>query len=138
MKKLILGAAMAAAPLLALLPAPAFAQDGSAMMAAMFPDPNGDGVTTKDELTAASAARFAQFDTNKDGKIDAAEMEAIGQGGRMVARADADGDGAVTQAEMLAATAARFDRVDTNHDGKIDAAEKEAARQRMMQMRQGQ
>jgi hypothetical protein len=135
MKKLILGAAMIAGSMLALA-SPAAAQDGSAMMAAMFPDPNGDGVTTKDELLGASAARFAQLDADKDGKLSEAEREAA-QGGRMLARADANGDGVVTKDELTAAANTRFDRVDANHDGKIDATEKEAARQRMMQMRQG-
>ena len=134
MKKLILAAATLAGPLL--FAHPAAAQDGGAMMAAMFPDPNGDGVTTKDEMIAASSARFEKADTNKDGKIDATEIAAIGQGGRMLSRADTNGDGAVTKDEMTAAAGMRFDRIDANHDGKIDATEKEAARQRMMQMRQ--
>lgn len=134
MKKLILGAAIAAGAVM--LPGVAAAQDGSAMMAAMFPDPNGDGVTTKTELLDASAARFVQLDADKDGKLSEAERSAA-PGGRMLARADADNDGFVTTGELTIAASMRFDRVDANHDGKIDAAEKEAARERMMQMRQG-
>ena len=135
MKKLILGAAMVAGSMLALA-GPAAAQDGGAMMAAMFLDPDGDGVTTRDELLGASAARFAQLDADKDGKLSEAERSA-GPGGRMLARADADSDGSVSKDEMAAAAATRFDRIDANHDGKIDAAEREAARQRMMERRQG-
>ena len=135
MKKLILGAAMAAATTV-MLPGVAAAQDMGAMMAAMFPDPNGDGATTKDEMQAAAAVRFATLDADKDGKLSAAEREAA-PGGRMIARADADNDGAVTSAEMTAATDRRFDRLDSNHDGKIDASEREAAHQMMMQMRPG-
>ncbi|MCW3846957.1 EF-hand domain-containing protein [Sphingomonas sp. LB-2] len=135
MKKVILAAAIAAGAMV-LLPGQAFAQDGSAMMAALFPDPNGDGVTSKEEMLQGSAARFDQLDTDKDGKLSQAEQSA-GPGGRMLARADADGDGFVTRDEMAAAAGMRFDRIDANHDGKIDATEKEAVRQRMMQMRQG-
>ena len=134
MKKLILGAAMLTAPLLVAMPAAA--QDGTAMMAAMFPDPNGDGVTSKDEMVSAAATRFDQMDADKDGKLS--EAERGGPGGRMMARADADGDGFVTKAELTAAAGTRFDRIDANYDGKIDATEKEATRQRMMQMRHGQ
>jgi len=134
MKKLILRAAMLASPLLVAMPAAA--QDGGAMMAAMFPDPDGDGVTTRDEMIGAAATRFDQMDADTDGKLS--ETERSGPGGRIMARADADGDGSVTKAELTNAAGTRFDRIDANHDGKIDAAEKEAARQRMMQMRQGQ
>jgi len=133
MKKLILGAAIVAAPMLAATPQ-AMAQDGSRMMAAMFPDPDGDGITTRDEMLAASAARFAGLDADKDGKLVEAERSSA-PGGRMMARADADGDGAVTKEELAAAAAARFDRVDANKDGRIDQAEKDAALARMQQMR---
>ncbi|MDF7775348.1 EF-hand domain-containing protein [Sphingomonas sp. AOB5] len=135
MKKLILGAALAAAPL-AVFATPAAAQDGGAMMAAMFPDPDGDGATSKAELLTASAARFAQLDKNKDGKLSESEREA-GPGGRMLGRADTDGDGSVSADEMKAAATMRFDRLDTNKDGKIDATERAAAMERMRAMRPG-
>jgi hypothetical protein len=134
MKKLILGLAVAAAPM-SMLPGVALAQDGSAMMAAMFPDPNGDGVTTRDEALAASAERFAKLDADKDGKLSEAERSGA-PGGRMMGRADTDGDGAISLDEMKAAASNRFDRADTNKDGKIDQAERDAIRERMMQ-RQG-
>jgi hypothetical protein len=133
MKNLILGAATAAAAM-TFLAGPASAQDASAMMAAMFPDPNGDGVTTKDEMLAGAAARFDKLDADKDGKLSAAEIGSA-PGARMLQRADTDNDGMVSKDEMAAATATRFDRMDANHDGKIDAAEREALMQRMQQMR---
>jgi Ca2+-binding EF-hand superfamily protein len=135
MKKLILGAALAAAPL-TMLAAPAAAQDGGALMAAMFPDPDGDGATSREEMLTASATRFAQLDTNKDGKLSEAERSA-GPGGRMLGRADSDGDGSVSLDEMKASATARFDRLDTSKDGKIDAAEREAAMARMRERRPG-
>ncbi|MBO9713959.1 EF-hand domain-containing protein [Sphingomonas sp.] len=135
MKKLILSAALAGAAIAAGT-VPAAAQDMNAIMAALFPDPNGDGVTTKDEMVGAAQARFAQLDANKDGVLDATEMSA-GPGGRMLARADTDGDGKVSAAEMKAGAEMRFDRLDANKDGKIDAAERDAAMERMKAMRGG-
>jgi opacity protein-like surface antigen len=135
MKKLILGAVLAAAPMTMLAGAAHAQQDGGAMIAAMFPDPDHDGVTTKDEMLAGSAARFDALDADKDGKLSEAERSAA-PGGRMLQRADADGDGVVTKAEMAAAAGSRFDRIDANHDGKIDAAERDAAVERMKQMMQ--
>jgi hypothetical protein len=40
----------------------------------MKADANGDGVITRAEFDAHSAARFAAMDANKDGRIDASEM----------------------------------------------------------------
>lgn len=135
MKKLVLGAALAAAPL-TILATPSAAQDGGAARAGMFPDPNGDGATSRDELLGASTARFAQLDTDKDGKLSEAER-AAGPGGRMLGRADTDGDGSVSADEWKTSVMARFDRLDTNKDGKIDAAEREAAMERMRERRPG-
>ncbi|HEX8301085.1 ca2+ sensor protein [Sphingomonas sp.] len=111
----------------------------------MFPDPNGDGVTTKDEMVAASEARFAGLDTDKNGKLSTAERQAGagagggngggngGGGGRGMGRADTDGDGLISLEEMRASAGMRFDRMDANKDGKIDATEIEAARARQQQ-----
>lgn len=132
MRKLLVGAVLGAMMLGG--PAMAAGQDMNAMMSALFPDPNGDGVTTRDEMVAASEARFVGLDANKDGKLSADERGA-GMGGRMMARADADGDGNVSLDELRAATGQRFDRIDANHDGKIDQAERDSLRERMMQRR---
>ena len=51
-------------------PAPLDARKGQGMKA----DANGDGVITRAEFDAQSAARFAAMDANKDGKIDQSEM----------------------------------------------------------------
>ena len=42
----------------------------------MMADANKDGVITRAEFDAMSAQRFAKLDTNSDGRIDAAEMQA--------------------------------------------------------------
>jgi hypothetical protein len=131
------GAALLAGPAFAAVPQQAPGHGG--MMAMMFPDPDGDGVTTKAEILAAADTRFDALDTNKDGKLDAGERAAAaGMGGRMLERADANGDGVVTRDEFHAQVLQRFGRVDTNGDGKIDQAEKDAVMQRMQQMRGGQ
>ncbi|HVJ02029.1 MAG TPA: EF-hand domain-containing protein [Sphingomonas sp.] len=138
MKKLLLGAAMLGVTMGA-GSAQAAAQDRpGGRMAALFPDPNGDGATSKDEMLAASDARFAGLDTNKDGKLSTAEIAAVGRGGRMLTRADSDGDGQVTQAEARAAAVTRFDRLDANRDGRVDQAERDAMRQRMGPMPGGE
>lgn len=123
MKTLIICAALTGAALGAGA-VPAQAQDMNAIQAALFPDPDGDGATSKDEMMAAAEARFAKLDANGDGVIDSGEA-ASAPGGRMLARADANGDGNVTRDEMLAATATRFERMDLNHDGKVDSTERD-------------
>ncbi|RYY27352.1 MAG: EF-hand domain-containing protein [Sphingomonadales bacterium] len=126
MKKLLIAAAFGV-----MLAGAAQAQDRPGM----FPDPNGDGVTTKAESTAAADARFARLDTDKDGKLSAAERASAPGGGRGLDRADTDGDGTVSLEEVRASAAMRFDRIDANKDGKIDKAEADAVMARMGQMR---
>jgi len=125
MKKLIFGALLGVT-----IAGAAQAQDRPPM----FADPNGDGVTTREEMVGGADARFAALDADKDGKLSAAEFGRPG-GGRMMARADADGDGVITLDEARAAAGMRFDRLDANKDGKIDKAEADAAMARMREMR---
>jgi len=131
MKKLLLGAAMIGATMLAGPVQAAGQERAPAMRGMQFPDPDGDGATTRDEMLAASDARFAALDTDKDGRLGAGEIGAAAAGGRMLRRADADGDGQVTREELRALAGRRFDRLDANRDGRIDKAEREAARGRM-------
>lgn len=62
----------------------------------------GDGVTTRAEMQAQAAQRFARLDANKDGKLD--------------------------QADRAARRAAMFDRIDADHNGQISRAEFDAPR----------
>ncbi|MFN3432728.1 MAG: hypothetical protein ACK46X_22625, partial [Candidatus Sericytochromatia bacterium] len=48
----------------------------------MMADTDKDGAISKAEFDAMSAQRFARLDTNKDGKIDATEMQAQRQKAR--------------------------------------------------------
>ncbi len=103
-------------------------------------------VSTRAEAIAQADARFAQMDTDHDGRITAGEMRAYREavhdrtvasgrdvpvpppGGRkqdgMGRRMDPNGDGSVTREEFEARALKRFDRMDANHDGTIDATER--------------
>lgn len=96
-------------------------------------DANGDGIVTREEAQAHPrlAGQFDVADTNKDGKLDAAEMKAHREAVRGQRRAEAqarwtaadkDGDGAISRKEAddsLPGVAQRFDQVDANRDGKV-------------------
>lgn len=98
-------------------------------------DKNGDGKITKGE--AGDAAWFDKLDQNKDGVIDAEELEkarkamgakqgdgqAGGQVDAILKRLDKDGDGKLTKAE--AGDAPWFDKLDKNSDGVLDTEELE-------------
>ncbi|MBE2990742.1 EF-hand domain-containing protein [Sphingomonas sp. CFBP 13603] len=112
----------------------------------MRQDANQDGVATRAEAIAQADARFAQMDTDHDGRITAGEMRAYREalhdrvvasgrdvpvpppGGRkhdgMGRRIDPNGDGSVTREEYEARALKRFDRMDADHDGTIDATER--------------
>lgn len=112
----------------------------------MRQDANQDGVATRAEAIAQADARFAQMDTDHDGRITAGEMRAYREalhdrmvasgrdvpvpppGGRkhdgMGRRMDPNGDGSVSREEFEARALKRFDRMDANHDGTIDATER--------------
>ncbi|MDX1969942.1 MAG: EF-hand domain-containing protein [Planctomycetaceae bacterium] len=96
-------------------------------------DKNGDGKITKAE--AGAAPWFSQLDQNRDGVVDAAELEkarkAMGanqgdgkEGGQVAAvlkKLDKDGDGKLTKAEV--GDAPWFGKLDKNSDGVLDAEE---------------
>ena len=95
-----------------------------------------DGPMTLTAMQVRSDERFRAADTDGDGVISGAELEAIAQagptggrngrggGGRGLARADADGDGRITLDEARAQVAERFARMDTNGDGAITEDER--------------
>ena len=112
----------------------------------MRQDANHDGIATRAEAIAQADARFAQMETDHDGRVSGGEMQAYREalhdrmvasgrdvpvpplGGRkhdgMGRRMDPNGDGSVTREEFEARALKRFDRVDANHDGMIDATER--------------
>lgn len=99
------------------------------------------GRTLTQELKSL-ASRFDRLDTNRDDKIDQAELrvdnERIaardgkpvpkGTGGILGSNNDADGDGMVSLAEAEKAVRDQFALRDTNKDGIVTEAEKAAVR----------
>ena len=90
-------------------PAPSAPKAGFAGM-----DANGDGIVTKEELSAMIAKRMGDMPPPAP-MVDA-----------MFKRMDTDGDGKATAAEVSAAEMARFDTLDTNHDGTLTPEERQA------------
>ena len=100
-------------------------------------DVNNDGFVTRDEAKdyPMLSAQFDAADTNKDGKLDTAEMEAhrnvMRADGRAKAQerwnaADKDGDGAISREEAEASmpgVAERFKKFDVDGNGKIERDE---------------
>jgi len=96
-------------------------------------DVNKDGIVTREEAKTHPrlSADFDAADTNKDGKLDAAEMNSHRERMRVEMRAkaderwkaaDTDGDGALSRAEAEASMpgiARRFETFDADRDGKI-------------------
>jgi Ca2+-binding EF-hand superfamily protein len=146
------------ASLLALAPLAAFAADHPGQrpggMDIMKWDANGDGVVTKEEAQAASAAsvakRFDELDLNKDGQITKEEISQAREA-RQAARkqkfdaefkaADKNGDGGLSKEEATASMprlARHFDQLDANKDGVVTLEELQAHHQQMRSMHQRQ
>jgi Ca2+-binding EF-hand superfamily protein len=100
-------------------------------------DTNGDGFVTREEALSYPrlAEHFDAADANKDGRLDAAEMDAHRQAVRADGRAkaqarwqaaDKDGDGAISREEAEASmpgVAERFKKFDVDGNGKIEREE---------------
>ncbi len=90
---------------------------------------------TKADFIKQAEERFAAMDTNKDGKISAAEHAAqrpgrgMGPGAAMPAE--------VTKAQALKFAEERFATMDTNKDGKITADERRGQRGDKQGMKRG-
>ncbi len=130
---------------------------GAAM--AMQADGPARAPMTKAQALARADARFDAMDTDKDGKLSAAEREAaagamrdrMGErqgrrqgdmaqrrgGGQALARIDTNGDGFISREENRAGAEAAFARMDTNGNGTIDADERRGPQARAGQREQG-
>ncbi len=100
-----------------------------------------EGRTLQQELKSLQN-RFDRLDTNKDKKIDQAELRvdneriaardgkpvASGKGGTLGSNNDTGGDGMVSMAEAERAVRAQFAVRDADKDGVVTEAEKAAAR----------
>lgn len=131
--------------LASLLAVAAFAADAPPPGPARAPmDANNDGFVSREEATSFPrlAAQFDAADTDKDGRLDAAEMQAHREamhgerrahGEQRWKAADTDGDAAISREEAKASMprlAAEFDKVDANGDGKVTRDEMQAVRAR--------
>ena len=115
-----------AAALVAGFAFPAVAQDTRASTAARYnlefaaTDTNHDGVLTRAEVQARIVRMQAA-----GSRIDAVHAKRLAD--LWFDNADTNKDGKVTRAEGQALLAKTFDLYDRNHDGKIDASERAAA-----------
>lgn len=101
-------------------------------------DANGDGFLTPEEMRGSDKAQrmLKRFDTNRDGVLDEAELEAAGsertskRAERMLERVDANGDGKISmaEAESMRDPAKMFERLDANNDGSLTEEEFAKAR----------
>jgi hypothetical protein len=122
-------------------PAALFLRQGSEADFITRFEKNGDGALSRDEVPPFLAKSFEQVDTNKDGKLDRAEIEQLrrrliqrfgsaankaspGQAAPDFDALDRNADGRLTRDELKGTPfASRFDEIDTNHAGQIDRLE---------------
>lgn len=104
-------------------------------------DTDHDGKVSQAEFQTGHAAQLAHFDTNKDGTVTIAEVNAFfaghltqGPGARLAQQrlaalraADTNGDGVLSASEFKTVGDAEFHGADTNGDGFIDPAEADKA-----------
>lgn len=92
-------------------------------------DENGDEKLTKAEIYQSHGKRAAEIDTNNDGTIDAAEIDAFRKEMRLkrqqkwLSRLDTDGDGVVSTDEFARSGTARMQHMDRDRDGVISMEE---------------
>lgn len=99
-------------------------------------DANGDGSITLEEITAHRDARFTQADANGDGFLTPDEMRGGNRAKRMMERLDTNKDGVLDSAELEAGDAERMsrrvarmlERIDADGDGKVSMEEASARR----------
>ena len=120
----------------------AFAKSGGKVEMFTAIDSNSDGQISQEEMKVHAEARFSKTDTDGDGFLNAAEMQAAHaeRGGkyaaRMLKRFDKDGSGSLDASELEAAAQGRhgkrgarmMDRMDADKDGKLPMAEMAARR----------
>lgn len=102
-------------------------------------DANADGNVTRDEMVDHRRLQFNRADTDKDGFVSLAELEAQGverarqRAAGMMERMDADSDGKISQDEITANRRSDklFKRADIDGDGAVTRAEFDAAAAKM-------
>lgn len=93
-------------------------------------DQNNDGAITPDELDAVRQGRFARVDTDGDGFLSLAELQAAAsergrkRAERMIERLDDDNDGRLSREELQDARSSRiFERADRDNNGSLSEEE---------------
>ncbi|MBS1797044.1 MAG: YHYH protein [Acidobacteria bacterium] len=93
-------------------------------------DTNGDGALTRAELNAEADKTFAAYDKNRNGRLEADEVQtgevrsAMGGFVRQHAKElDANSDSSITKEELLAVVTRMFDKADRDGDGKLSKEE---------------
>jgi len=100
---------------------PAFVQPAMAQDADDAPAASHGKPLTLDQFLSRQTARIMAADTDGDGRVSKAEMQAAGAGGKGQGGGGQGGGGQGANPER------RFDRMDTNHDGYLDKDEIRAA-----------
>ncbi len=92
-------------------------------------DDNADGKLTTPELETRAIRRFDRFDTDHNGTVTPAEIDATLQKAlekrreRLLARLDADHNGAITKTEIDAYVQKLLTQADADGDGGVTLAE---------------
>lgn len=130
---------------LAVTALPSFAADGGSRAPISFEalDVDGNGEITQAEMSQYRMARLAEADTNGDGMLSIAEIEARGaeraktRAERMMQRLDADNDGLLSSEELSTQSgrARMFDRIDADGSGSVSKEEFDSAQARMKERR---
>lgn len=128
-----------ASAVIALIAAPALAQDGSRMMAQMEKaDTNRDGTVSKSEFLTFRAQQFDRLDRDENGVLNDEDMPRMARIAEMIkqrtAAMDANGDGVITRSEFTNGPTTGFDMADANRDGVVTKAELQAARAQLETM----
>ncbi len=107
------------------------AQNGQGLTFAKL-DSNGDGQVTADEIEQRMDAHFSNVDSDSNGVLSKAELEAnarkdsVARVRRMLAKLDANGDDQISPDEVRGRLGAHFAQADTDGDGLLSKAELEA------------
>lgn len=92
-------------------------------------DGNGDGQITAPELQIRADRRFALADTDRNGEVTTAEIDAALQGvierrrARLLTLMDKDANGILSHAEFEAYVTELLARADADHDGGVSLDE---------------
>jgi Ca2+-binding EF-hand superfamily protein len=125
MKKITIASITTLLAAASFVPAVAFAHGGEGGKKFARFDRDGNGVVSRDEMRTTALEHFTKLDTNKDGKLTLAEIEAGAQNraAERLARDDKNHDGKLSRAEVPNMPDQVFARLDKNSDGVLSAEE---------------